>query len=325
MGRKGFIALLIGLGIFAALLWQLDFFSHWKELGNINLFWLAASLAIMTLHQFSAYLKWKVMYDATGAQQPLLPVYASVLVGGMVTPARSGDVIASLGWKGIQGKVLACAIFNRISEGVMTIILSLFILGLFFQSAVANLKWFFIAGVFSLVTLMVIFVFNRSWGMAFFHAFRKILQKFKERALIAKLLNYEKKIEDQIEFFYETMDQFRKKHALTKLVLFTFWNRSLVIFMNTAMLQALGVTLPWTKVLGILAATWVSMFLSPVPGGFGVGDVAPGLMLVSFGYKSQAGNFIVINHILDFVIIFLWTAVWMKTVKAAAAAEKNPA
>lgn len=315
MGRKGLIALVIGLALFAGVLWQLDFFENWKILLKMNPAWLALSMSLMALHQFLSYAKWSVMYKATGnpEKQPLMPVYASVLVSGMLTPARSGDVLASLSWRGIQGKVLACSIFNRISEGVMTLVISLCVFAFFFQSYLENLKWFLVAGVFFAIAFLMFGVFNRTFGLRVFHAIRVFLQKFSHRPLIARILAFEKQAEVQVEFFYDTMTQFRRKHVLPVLIGFTFVNRVVTIWVNMTLLFALGVFLPWPQVLGILAATWVSVFLTPIPGGFGIGDVAPSLILDNLGYRVQAGSFLVINHTLDIVIIFFWAVIWNRT------------
>lgn len=312
MGRGGAVALAIGVLIFAGILWHLDFFRNWHLLLQTNPGWLLLSLALLALHQFCSYSKWKLMYRSTGSHenQPLLPVYASVLVSGMITPARSGDVIASLSWRGIQGKVLACSIFNRISEGLLTIAISLCVLGFFFQSYGERVRWSFMAFVVTAIAGLIIFVFNRACGLFAFRIARTILQKGAGHAFIRKLLTYEEKIEAQIGFFYETMEQFRSRHVLTGLIAFTFLNRAITILVNMTLLYALGVFLPWTQVLGILAATWVSVFLSPVPGGFGIGDVAPSMILSNLGYPSQAANFIFINRVLDFALIFFWAVVW---------------
>lgn len=321
MKRSGALASAIGIIIFAGLLWHLDFLKNWKLLLETNVLWLVISLALLALHQYCSYAKWKLMYNATGSHenQPLLPVYASVFVSGMVTPARSGDVIASLSWRGIQGKVLACSIFNRISEGFLTIVISLSVLGFFFQSYGERVRWSFMVFVIAAIASLLIFVFNRACGMFFFKTFRGALQKGSANAFIKKLLSFEEKVEEQIGFFYDTMEQFRKKHVLAGLISFTLLNRVITITVNLTLLYALGVFLPWTQVLGILAATWVSVFLSPVPGGIGIGDVAPSLILSSLGYQAQAANFIFVNRLLDFALIFFWIVIWNRSMGRAKA------
>ena len=75
---------------------------------------------------------------------------------------------------------------------------------------------------------------------------------------------------------------------------------------NIFLFQAFGIAVSPFQVLGILAVTWVSCFVSPSPNGIGIADLAPSFLLSSMGYRDYAGGFITVNRSIDVAIILFW-------------------
>ncbi len=317
----------LGLAIFAVLLWSLDLRQSLHKLSHLHYGWFFLGLGLMALTQYVGYFKWKVMYGATmiDTHQPLLPIFTSVLVTGMLTPARTGDVLASLAWKQMQGKVLAWSIFHRISEGVTTLVLCFLVLGFVFRSYFSHLRWVWMTVFLGGVILGILIVFSPSAGHWFFKNLKRILMKLKHFPFVLQILSFEEKIKNQLELFYETMGQFRKRHVLTLLVIITLGNRCVIIAANMALLRSLGVDLPPVSVLGILAATWMGSFFSPTPNGIGIGDVPPSLLLSRYGFADSAGAYILINRFIDILIIFFWSGLLALYVKGKAKPQTAPA
>jgi len=278
-------------------------------LANIHWGWFLAGLAVFVVNQAVGYQKWNVMYLSSmeDRTQPLFPIFCSVLVLGMLTPARAGDILASLTWKKLQGKVLAWSLFHRISEGLTTIFLSFLVLGLFFGSYYEESRWK--AGMFlvGLVLIGIAFVLNERAGRTVFRFLRALLFRFKNFHWASRFLSWEERVKYHFELFHQTMARFRRSHTLGLLVFITFAGRGLIIIVNMCILRSLGVDLTVLEILGILAATWVSSFLAPTPGGIGIGDIAPSMILTHFGYEGSAGAFILINRILEIIMIAFWS------------------
>ena len=231
----------------------------------------------------------------------------------MVAPARVGDVLVSLTWKKMQGRILAWSIFHRISEGLTTIALSFFVLGIFFHSRYEQAQW--VGGIifFAVILAGIFLVLNERAGRRFFQILKKILNLFQQIPLASKILSFEENLKQQFEIFYQTMAKFQSRHTLSLLILITLSGRVLIVLVNMMLLRALGVDLPALNVLGILAATWVGSFLSPTPSGIGVGDLAPSFMLSHYGYQESAGAYIILNRFIDFSLISFWSMMFAST------------
>ncbi|MBN1687616.1 MAG: flippase-like domain-containing protein [Candidatus Omnitrophica bacterium] len=317
MDKKRWLAWFLGLLIFVILLWKLDFARHWEILLDLHPSWFLIAVVLFVLSQFLIYLKWKIMYSATmdRGSQPLLPIFSSIVVCGMLSPARSGDIIVSLGWRRIQGKVLAWSIFNRITEGGTTLVLSLFILGVFFSSYLASTYWILMAVILFLISLIVFLSFHQKSGLIICSWVKGFLQRFNGIAIIDRLFKYEEAIERHVVLFYQTMEIFRARRVLVLLIGVTLVKRATVIVMAMAILMAIGVRLPLLTVLGILAAMWMSVILSPVPGGIGIGDIAPGLILSILGFQAQAGPYIVLNRFFELMMVLFWGMMWWGSIR----------
>lgn len=305
----------MGLAVFVALLGYLDIGKSLGKIAHLNLKYFLIVVCLMAVQQYLGYVKWRVMYHASieNHRQPLLPVYASVLVGSMITPGRSGDILVSLSWRSIQGKVLAWSIFHRISEGSVTIIISLAIFGFFFNSYFESFRWPYVLVFLFLAVLAIFISLNRKAGMSFLKSCRDILLKFRGLILVARILKYEERIKRQMKFYYDTMAQFKSKHVLVLLIFITLLNRGVIIFLNGMILASLGVFVPWMIILGILASIWIGVFLAPTPGGLGIGDIAPSLILSGVGFKEYAGGFILLNRLIEASIILFWSFVFIRT------------
>jgi uncharacterized protein (TIRG00374 family) len=310
--KKRYLALILGLAAFSFLLWKLDIQDAWATIRSIRFVPFAVALALIGFTQYLSYYKWKVMYDQSARQSrhPLLPIYCSVVVGGMVTPARSGDIFASLAWKEMQGKVLAWSIFNRILEGMTTLILSFVILAIFFSSTLSGIQAQSVLIFFGLAILAILLIFSPRIGAHIFESTNHLLRKFDRSAFAHKILSYEEKIQEQITSFYETTAEFKRAHKLLLLVAITLVARGFSIAGNYWLFYSLGMNLSMNEVLGVLAVTWISSFLSPTPSGIGVGDIAPSVMLTQLGHKASAGGFLIINRMIDLSLILFWSALW---------------
>ncbi len=305
---KKLLGFLIGAAILAVLLWHLDFRQIGDKLQNldpilffISIFWIIAG-------QFLGYAKWVLMKRKTlkDAPVPLLAIYSSVFVTGMVTPARTGDLLASFAWPAYQGRMLAWAILNRILEGSMTIVLALLVLGFFFTSALEGMRWGGLLLFSGFAVCGVILIFNRKWGIQFFEKVRQFLRQRESVGWARRFLKFEMHIEEQVKVFYDTLDEMKKAHALMALIFLTLLARVCTVVSNYFLLHSLGVFLNWPDLFGILAVTWVAGFFAPTPNGIGIGDLPPSLLLAHLGYQAYAGSFILMNRLLEAAVTFAW-------------------
>lgn len=308
---KKAIAFSIGILFLIALLWKLDFTQIADKIRNMDIRLFAVSLFWIVLGQFAGYSKWWVMKWKTlpEKQMPLAAVYSSVYVTGMITPARTGDLLASFAWPSYQGNILAWSILNRILEGGMTLIVALLVLGLFFSSTLEGFRWSGLL-IFSVFTVAgVLLIFNRKFGIWILGGIKSFLRKNQQRAWASKLLKFETHAEEQMRVFYDTLDEMRKAHALVFVILLTVAARFCTVFSNYYSLHALGAHLGFRETMGILALTWVSGFFAPTPNGLGIGDLPPSLLLSHMGYQAYAGSFVLINRLLEVLLMLGWIAV----------------
>lgn len=315
--NKRVVLLGLGLVIFALLLWKLDVRQSWGKISEANPKYLVLGIAFMGLTQLAGFLKWKIMHRVSmKEEQPLLPIYASVVVGGMVTPARSGEMIASLAWAKMQGKILAWALVSRILEGALTLVLSFFVLGVFFKANFSQFQWPAVALCAVIIVALIWIIFHRATGLGIFHVFRNLLVKIRALPFIEKLLSFEQKAEEQLEKFYDTTGIFKQKHVMVALIGTTLLSRFFLVLANLFLLASLGLMLSWMSVLGILAVTWVSGFFAPTPNGIGLGDIAPSLLMSYMGYQEFAGGYIVMNRSIEMLILFVWACIWFSVTRS---------
>ncbi len=308
----------LGAAIFFILLYCLDIKQSIDKLKGLDIGWFSAACFLMMMTQVLNYWKWVTMYRASAepADPPLLPILSSIVVCGSITPVRSGDIFASLAWSKIQGRVLAWSVFNRISEGLTTFVFSLFIMLILFSESVSGISWFGIIIFLTLGSFCIAITFHRGFGFRFLGLAKKILARYPQNKIAAKILSYESALESQMEIFYKTMNTFKSHRVGWKLITIIWLNRVLIILVNKAILASLGVFISWTAVLGILAATWFSCFFSPTPSGIGIGDIAPGVILTGMGFQDYAGGYIVLNRLFDVAIILMWSFLWLFSVRA---------
>ena len=302
------IMMIIGVTVFATLLWRLDMRLAWQTIKQADLFQMMVTVSLVAFSQWLTFQKWVLMDKATNAghKASIKTIFSSITVAGMVTPARSGDLIASMAWKEIKGKVLAWSVFHRVSEGLVTIVISFSVLGLFFKSFYRGADWIFAFIVFGTLLSCIFIALHQAIGRAFFRFIKQILKKAETYKVVKKLLSFEEEIKHHFDLFHETLATFKRKKVLSYLVSMTLINRFTIVAFNVMLFRALGVHFPLINVLGVLAAAWVGSFLAPTPNGIGIGDVAPSLMMIHYGLHNEAGAYILISRLFDIAILLFW-------------------
>ena len=321
--KKRFLAL-FGAAVFAILVWKLDLRLAAEKIANVAPSTLLFSIGLFGLGQFLGFLKYVTMKKKTlpEGRLSIAQVYSSIFVTGMLMPARSGDLIASLAWRSYQGRLLAWSILNRILEGGMTILTALAVLGFFFSGVFSGFRTpafllFSVAAGFGIFA-----VFRRSWGLAVMRAFKRLLVRFESFPIAAQLLAAEKKIAEQVHLFYDTLSEMKAGKCLVVLILLTALARLCTVMANFYLLHALGADLRLGTVVGILAVTWISCFFSLTPNGIGISDLPPSLMLGTLGYGEFAGGFVIMSRCLELVIMAFWAFIWTVGARGQKTAEK---
>lgn len=308
---KKYWMIIIGVVVFAVLLFRFDIGRSYETLAGVHPLLLLASIACAGAGQLLAYLKWKFMQKKTGdGSEPVLEILSSVVVSGMVSPARSGDLIASLAWPKIQGKVLAWSLFNRITEGLGTLLIAALVFVFAVGSYHVGMQWTALGVIFLAAVLVIAVIFNENFGLFFLGASISFLRNRRQSKAVKKILDYELKIREQLKFFYQVMSGLKTWDGTILFSGMICFSRFFTIASNYYLVRALGMDLTAREILMLLSISWLSFFASPTPNGIGVGDVPPSLYLNSLGYEAYIGGYLILNRTLEFLILATWSAIW---------------
>lgn len=291
---------LIGIVIFIYLLTRLDFAVIKSLLSQINFFYfLIAFLIFIPFYLMKVY-RWKLIMkiqEINYSFKNSVLIYSIGIFWGMITPAKSGDLIKALYLKKdghSWGKSFFNVFLDRLSDLAFLIIfgyLSLFIFFSLFQKTIFNFS--------ILLLILIIVLFFLIKNQNYKRAFKKVFYKFvPENHQTSWKLNYQAFINEIKR--YKTKD-YLKIFLITVLSWFLLY---LIVYF-----LALGVNIKevpfWVYPIAVTLASLASML--PISfSGIGTRDAVFVLIFSQFGIifeKAIALSFMVL---LTFIVVALF-------------------
>ena len=257
-----------------------------RVLQNINKKYLLLSLFFVFLVHTFDNLRLYVISRAMGVKYSLLYGYVISLIntfGATITPAHvggEGTTVYMLARKGVNAYKIACIVTLKTLTGAAFFILflPLFIYQIF-QEPQNAIKLFGIIIIFSLLVFMLFKIFRKgvaSSGVKGRDWFRKIKSSFKRYLVYLRLFYREKKK----EFLLATLFG-----ILLYLSFFT---------VGIFLLKAFNEKISFLKAFYQQISLVYAIFVSPTPGGSGVGELGGMMVFGNFLSKAELGVFVVL-------------------------------
>ena len=302
--------IILGGGIFLLLLIQIGLKETFFALKSVKLSHLLISVGLIVIgQQFIPFMKWVIMCRKAkmGLKwERILFLSSSILLGGTFTPARTGEFAVALFINETKGNISSIVLFNRVLESSFTLLMTILIFSLFFRKFLPSKSWILIVFVVGVILILYMLVVKESWGIFILSKGKKILTSLRKYKLFQIILNLEERIVAEVSLFYTTMK--RLFSLRTVLVLFLFTLTSWVIMMgaNWLLFSSVGSHVPFVMIAGVMVLSAIGSYLSPTPGGIGVGDIPPVYFLFINGYRENIGAYILLMRAAVYLVAIGW-------------------
>lgn len=308
---KRSVWVIVGLAVFLLILARLGIRDTVFALKNVHGGYLLIGLFITVVaQQVIPLLKWAIMcrrIDMPLTLRRMLFLSSSVIVGGTISPGRTGEFLPALFVTDIQGKLSSVILFNRVIDSSITFLLAVFLFGLFFKGFLDPRSWLtigvvlatFLVGVYVLATKESVGIYVLSRG-------KRLLLRMERVPLFRRILNLEERIVSEISHFYGSMKNLFTWQTVSILVLIALFFWSLMVAANWAFFMSVGQDVPLRIIFATIILAAIASFISPTPGGIGFGDIPPVYFLYLHGYQEGVGAFLLVGRVAVYVAAFGW-------------------
>lgn len=307
--------IILGGGVFLLLLIQIGLKETFLALKSVNLFYLFASVVLIAIgQQFIPFLKWVVMCHKTGMHletKEVLFVSASILIGGILTPGRTGEFITALLVKETKGRISSMVLFNRVIESSITLLVAIFVFGILFRNFLPSKSWVYIGITLGALLFFVYLVATKErFGIFILSKGKRSLIFMNRIKFFQKCLDLEDRITKEVGHFYQSMKDLFSWPAISILILFTFITWLTMTCANWSLFLSVGMEVPFKIIIAVMVLSAIGSFISPTPGGIGLGDIPPVYFLVVHGYQQNVGAFLLLGRVTVYVVAFAWYFLW---------------
>lgn len=306
---------ILGGGVFLLLLIQIGLRETFLALKSVNLLYLLVSVGLIVIgQQFVPFLKWVIMCRKTGMNlglKEVLFISSSILIGGIITPGRTGEFVTALFLRETKGKLSSIVLFSRVIESSITLLIAIFVFGVLFRNFLPSKSWIYIG-----VTLGIILLFlygiatKERFGIFILSQGKRLLICLRRIQFFQRILNLEEKIGREVGHFYQSMKSLFFWRTVLGLVFLTCITWVVVTYANWSLFLSVGMDVPFNIIVGMMVLSAIGSFISPTPGGIGLGDVPPILFLFVHGYRDHVGAFLLLGRLVVFIVAFGWYFLW---------------
>ena len=307
---KEHLWLILGGMIFFILIIQIGLKETWLALKVVNPFYFLGSLILIAIgQQFIPLLKWILMNHKTKMDldiRKILFFTSHAILGGTITPVRSGEFVAAFMGKGVQGKIASLLLFNRLIESIVTFLIALFVFGFFLKDVISLESWIsfgIILG--SLLLFFYFLVTKEQLGLWLLTKGQKIFTILGKGKFSKKILDSEKKMTKEVGEFYKSTRKLFSMDTVIFVLLLTILNWALILLANWGIFFSMGVSISLMTVLAVIVLSAIGSFISPTPGGIGLGDIPSAYFLLTQGCQ-EAGAYLILARFAVYVVAFGW-------------------
>jgi len=299
--NKKNVWLIVGVITFFILIWKMGFQETGVALYQMHLDLFFIGFVFSTVGLIALFVKWVILCRSahlTLSVREILFIFSKIMLFGTITPGRTGEFLTVLTSKESKGTVSAIILFNRIVESSVTLFLAILAFGLFFRNFIPRTSWFLIflacIGVVGLVAMLQV----KSFGLIVLRAVRKVMGLFIRYRFVEDLLSKENRFLKEFENFHTSIKQLFSLRILLFALVVTVFVWLLTLVANRFIFLAVGIHLPFLILLAFVPLFAISAFVSPAPGGIGIGDIPPVYFLYWAGYQENIGGYLVLSKIL---------------------------
>jgi uncharacterized protein (TIRG00374 family) len=94
------------------------------------------------------------------------------------------------------------------------------------------------------------------------------------------------------------------------LIFFTCISWAVMTYANWGLFLSVGMEVPFKIILAVMVLSAIGSFISPTPGGIGLGDIPPVYFLFINGYYENVGAFLLLGRVAVYVVAFGWYFLW---------------
>ena len=302
--------IILGGGIFLLLLLHIGLKETFSALKSVKLSHLLVSTGLIVIgQQFIPFIKWVIMCHNAKMGLKLKRVLflsSSILLGGTFTPARTGEFAVALFINETKGNISSIVLFNRVLESSFTLLMTILIFSLFFRNFLPSESWMLIGFVLGVILILYMVVVKESWGIFILSKGKKVLSSLKKYKPVQIILNLEERIVTEVSLFYTTMKRLFSPRAVLVLVLFTLTSWVIMMGANWFLFSSVGSHVPFKVIAAVMVLSAIGSYLSPTPGGIGVGDIPPVYFLFINGYRENIGAYILLMRGAVYLVALGW-------------------
>lgn len=294
------VGLIVGLGLFGFVLYQLGFEETLSALLSLNGWYLLAACGMFTVSYAIKISKWHFMQRRAGLNRSLLSIahlYFGTRVGGLITPMRSGEFIPGLLVEE-KGEILAITFFDRIVESTQTLLTFVVVFALFaYQFVSPGGLWPLALFVLIIGSLCLPFFFperSSRWILS-------VLSWLGRNRVLGRarwFVKLQSQARDVIQRFFEVATRFFSPPVIALLLVVTFigWLFDMMVYFF--IFRSVGAFLGVMVVMaGVMTMSMIN-FIAPTPSGLGLGDSSLALILSPLGYRGETGAFLIVARFL---------------------------
>lgn len=307
--------LILGGGIFLLLLIQIGLKETFLALKSVKLSYLLMSVSLFAIgQQFIPFLKWMIMCHRTKMDlkiKEVLFLSSSILIGGIITPGRTGEFVTALFMKENKGKISSIVFFNRVIESSFTLLIAIFVFGVLFSNFLPSKSWILI-GIASGIILFLIYglATEERFGIFILSKGKKLLVLLRRIKLFQMILNLEERVAMEVLHFYQSMKSLFSLRTVLGLIFLTCITWMTMTYANWSLFLSVGMAVPFKIIIAVMVLSAIGSFISPTPGGIGLGDIPPVYFLLLHGYHNNVGAFLLLGRVGVYVVAFGWYFLW---------------
>ena len=260
--------------------------------------------------QFIPFMKWVIMCRKTNMDlkiKEILFLSSNILTGGIITPAHTGEFVTALFVKKTRGKVSSIVVFNRFIEGSVTLLAAIFIFRVLFRNILSSRSWIFIGAALGMILFILYgFATKERFGIFILSKGKKILIALKKFKLLQVILNFEEMIAREVGYFYQSMKILSSWQTVLALIFFTALTWVIMTFANRNLFLSVGMVVPFKMIIAVMVLSAIASFISPTPGGIGLGDIPAVYFLLSNGYHENVGAYLILGRVATYAVAFGW-------------------
>ena len=297
----------IGLIIFALILWRLDIKKIFKQFLLVQLDIFILAILILVLFHLIKAVRWQYILKLHGIPYSFLHAYLMYVCGlglGIVSPGRIGDFI-KVSYLKADRYSLVKAVFSSVLDRILDRAF-LFLCGLLSFVWIGQLisfrissGWLLVLSVL-LVGLGALILTKRVGG--------KILNKIIKKLVPEKYQGNLK--QDLVQLKTEFINYKPKTHF--KLIMLTMSGWLLYFLVIYMLSRSIGLTIPFIQVVIFFVISTLITFVPITVAGVGTRDMALIILFSQFGYvKEQAISFSMLILIVYFFTILFGSIAWV--------------